>query len=170
MILFSSRKLEKALAEGNLSNWVKTKYIIVPAVIMSLFSLPYIFQPIYGERIPLLNSFFNFIFVITGAFITYFGIKKCFQTNETFDRRNFFKRFFVLSVPVLMKLIIIVFPLTIIAGICAYRLRVIHPTIYKRFPIALSLLGPVITYIYYRLINASLIRLTNLIKGKDGDQ
>ena len=159
MIIFSSKKLEHALANDSLSGWNKVKYIILPVLIMSLFSPPYIVSPIYGEHPPMLNGLIGFICLIFNLIITYRGIKKCFETNQQTDAKLFFERFFILSVPVLMKFLVIIVPLTIVPSVVAYYLKDSFPVFYKRLPIVFSILIPLTSWIYYHLISRSIERV-----------
>jgi hypothetical protein len=96
MILWSSRKLEHALAGGQLSSWSKVKYLMLPSILGSM-SLPfYIVQPRYGAEESMLVET---ILSILAAFLTYWGIKQCFHANQQIDDKYFFERFAVLFVP-----------------------------------------------------------------------
>lgn len=167
MIIISSGKLEHSLAADDLSPWDKTKYIILPAILLSLMSLSYVCGPTYcAERRPMLNALVSFLCLIASAFVTYFGIKKCHRTNESLDNTAFFERFFILSVPVLVQLMLVCFPVSLAALHYAYLLRDSHPLLHKRFPMLLSLSGPVITWLYYVMVDRSLKRLGRLIQEK----
>lgn len=116
MILFSSRKLEKALVAGKLDNWGKAKYIIIPAVVFAPFSATVaFFSPRFGEKPSGLYFLVQFAFYIATMFITYFGMKLCFRANEKIDGKNFIERFSILLLPVALKLYCICLPLTIAA-------------------------------------------------------
>ena len=168
MIIFSSRKLEQTLAAGGLSSWAKVKYIIVPAVVASLCSVPYIIGPKYAEdQRPMLNILVSVLCVIASAFLTYFGIKKCYLTNESLDKSAFFERFCILSMPPLAKLTVAFLPASIIALIFMTHLKDSHPLLHKRFPMVLSVAGPVITWFYYTMVDRSLRRFGALIQSKD---
>ncbi|MDD5556109.1 MAG: hypothetical protein PHN82_02540 [bacterium] len=168
MIIFSSRKLEKAIAEDELSNWKKAKYVILPAVLAILAGGPiYFITPTYGEKAPALNFFLHMVFNILGAYVTYYGIKKCFRTNEIIDGNNFLERFVILLIPVAVKLIIILLPFALIYYGIASSFRDSHPIFFKRSPIILYALRPIFIYIYYSLLNHSFIRLKGLISQRD---
>jgi hypothetical protein len=166
MIIFSSQKLEQSLATGDLSPWDKTKYIIFTAIMMSLAGVPYICNPKYAERDPMLNMLASILCVIATAIMTYFGIRKCHQTNEALDKKAFFERFFVLSVPVTVKLVVFFLPLSLTALLYVHHLKDGHPLLHKRFPILLSLCGPVVTWVYYTMVDRSLKRFGCLIQDK----
>ena len=163
MIILSSRKLEQALASNGLSPWDKVKYIILPVVVMGLFPAFYIFRPIYGKYPPILNSLIGIIFMIISAFLTYKGIKKCFKTNQNADAKNFFERFTILSVPVCMKFILVLFPLTVALVFIMIPLKDSFPEFYKRFPIIFTASSPFLTWIYYHLLTCSIKRHGELV-------
>ena len=166
MIIFSSHKLEKCLANGTLSNWAKTKYIVLPAVLMALYLQRFILVPTYGSRPHMLNMLASFACAIANAFVTYLGIKKCFRTNESIDKRDFFVRFFVLSVPAAAKLLLFSLPLSLLLGICVHIMKDQAPLVQKRFPIVFSVLSPAVTWLYYMLIDRSITRVGRAIADK----
>ena len=92
MIWFSSRKLEKALSEGVLSNWEKAKYLILMAVLTAMTSPAYFLRPTYGKRPPPGTGLWDLAFGLVGMFVVYHGIKRCFRTNEHIDAERFFER------------------------------------------------------------------------------
>ena len=167
MIILSSRKLEQTLANNSLSEWGKVKYIILPALIVSLFPPPYFLRPSHGQYPPMLNSLIGLLFVIINVVITYNGIKKCFGTNQKTDGENFFERFFILSIPVFIKFILIFFILSIGLVIGMQSLKESFPILYKRYPIIFSLSLPFITWLYYHLLSDSIRRLGALMLTKN---
>ena len=168
MIIFSSRKLEQSIADNRLASWAKAKYLIFTAVVMAVFYGPfYLVHPFYGESAPTLNSIFSLIFTIVGVFVTYYGIKECYATNRAVDDKDFLERFAILSVPVFVKVSIIVFPATLCVSMLMLSLRETHPMLSKRFPIILSLLGPLLFYIYYCILNRSFTRLGRVIEENE---
>ena len=165
MIIFSSKKLERAIAHDRLPNWERAKYIILPTIIMMLAPGPiYIARPIYGVKAPFLNSIFSFVCTIIGAFVTFYGIKRCFRTNEVTDKKDFLARFTILNVPIMFKFIAILIPITFISMAIWASLRSNYPSIFKRAPVSLSIIGPFVIYLYYSLLNRSFSRLRELIQ------
>jgi hypothetical protein len=133
---------------------------------MALFGVPYICGPRYAEQPPVLNALVSFVCVVTSVFMTYFGIKKCYQTNESLDKTAFFERFFILSVPATLKLLVIFAPLSLAALFYVDHLKDGYPLLQKRFPILLSMCGPVVTWVYYTMVDRSLKRFGCLIQNE----
>ena len=168
MIIWSSRKLEHALAKGELDDWTKVKYLIIPTILATLSGPFYIIRPIYGQKAPALNSLFTFIFAIVMSYLTYWGIRKCFRENCQIDEKMFFERFAVLSFPVLVRLITIFTPVTIILMIILYGfLKNRFPDSLDRASIAASALGPIITYMMYQMLSSSFRRLGDIIRTEN---
>jgi hypothetical protein len=165
MIIWSSKKLEQALAKGELDAWTKVKYLIIPAILATILSGPfYVIRPIYGQKAPALNNLFTLIFAIVMSYLTYWGIRKCFRENCQIDEKMFFERFAVLSVPVLVRLIAIFTPVTIIFMTLLYGfIKNRFPDSLDRVAIGASALGPIITYVMYQMLSASFRRLGKLI-------
>lgn len=167
MIILSSRKLEQALANDSLSGWTKVKYIILPALIVSLFPPPYIFRPIHGQHPPMLNALIGLFFVIINIVVTYKGIKKCFEIHQKTDAQNFFERFFILSIPVFIKFMLIFLILSIGLVVGMHSMKESFPVLYKRYPILFSISLPFITWLYYHLLSGSIRRLGALMHTKN---
>ena len=165
MIIWSSRKLEHALAKGELDAWAKVKYLIIPAILATLSGPFYVIRPIYGKKAPALNSLFTLIVAIVMSYLTYWGIRKCFRENCKIDEKTFFERYAVLSVPVVVRLIAIFTPTTIIFGTILYGFIKNHfPDSLDRVSIGISALGPIITIVMYQMLSASFRRLGELIE------
>ena len=170
MIIWSSKKLEQALAKGELDSWTKVKYLIIPAILATLSGPFYIIRPIYGQKAPSLNSLFTFIFAIVMSYLTYWGIRKCFRENCQIDEKIFFERFAVLSVPVLVRLIAIFTPVTIILMTILYGfMKNRFPDSLDRVSIGITAFGPIITYVMYQMLSTSFHRLGELI-GKEKEK
>jgi len=107
----------------------------------------------------MLNSLVGIFFMIINAVVTYRGIKKCFEIHQKTDSKNFFERFCILSVPIEMKLIVVLFPLTIVLTLFVFTLKDAYPDFYKRFPIIYTASSPFITWIYFNLLTRSIKRL-----------
>ena len=167
MILFSSRKLEIAIAENKLTNWQKAKYLLIPAVLSGPFiASSYFISPIFGKKAPTLNMLISILIAIITMFIIYYGIKSCFKVNQIIDDQNFIERFCILSLPVLFKLVIIFAPLSMILTGIAYAITKHDPILSKRVPIIFSVFSPLFSLIYYSLIKCSFKRLGELVKIK----
>src|SRR5689334_18329784 len=107
MILFSSNRLERALAENTLTSWEKAKYIILIIIFYTCSGPIYAITPSFGPRPPVGNTLVNFLSAILTIIITVFGAKKCFRTNKANDDVSFIERFAVLSMPIAIHLFII---------------------------------------------------------------
>ena len=165
MIIWSSRKIEQALAKGELDAWTKVKYLIIPAILATLSGPFYIIRPVYGQKPPAINSLFSFIFAILMSYLTYWGIRKCYRENCQIDSKRFFERYAVLGVPVMIRLIAIFTPTTIILGTILYRFIKNHfPDSLDHVSIGISALGPIITIVMYRMLSASFHRLGELTR------
>jgi peptidoglycan/LPS O-acetylase OafA/YrhL len=168
MILWSSKKIERALAGGDLDAWTKVKYLIIPAILGTLSEPFYIIRPLYGKKPPALNSMVTFIFSILMAYLTYWGIRKCFRENNQIDSNMFFERYAVLGVPILVRLIAIFTPVTIIFMTVVYGVHKRHfPESIDNVSIYVSAIGPIVTYITYQMLSASFCRLGELIKTEN---
>ena len=162
MIVWSSKKLERALARGEITAWGKVKYLILPAVMSVLFGPFYVIRPLFGERPPALNSFFSFVFAVLAAYLTYWGIKRCFRQNEQIDGKVFFERFVVLVVPPAICVIAIVVPTSVALLMLAVALREQIPFLFRRAPVLIAALGPLGTYALYSMARNSFRRFGEL--------
>jgi len=167
MILWSSRKLEQALVGGRLDPWTKVKYLLVPIILGALAGPIYIFRPVYGQRPPLINSLFSFIFAVLSAFIAYWGIKICFSINNKIDGNRFFERLAVLTVPVLIKVAVFFFFFSFILVVVFSYLKVRAPILFQWTHIIISVLGPIVTYTMYSMIRNSFERFGRLAERMD---
>ncbi len=167
MILWSSRRLEQALARGQLDSWTKVKYVIVPAVIGSLFLPSYALRPHYGERTPAINFLFSLIFAIVNAYLSYWGLKRCFLANRDIDGQAFFERTAVLGVPIFIRIITAVIPGSIALLIVIGSLKDRVPMLFHRAGIVFAALTPIITFVTYLMLTNSIRRFGRLIKLKE---
>jgi hypothetical protein len=164
VILWSSRKLEQALAKGQLDSWTKVKYLIVPMVIGALSGPFFLFRPVYGQKPPAINNLFSFVFAVIAAFIAYWGIKTCFKINNNIDGKDFFERLAVLTLPILIRIISFYIPSIIILSAIIGNLKDRVPIMFQRAPIIYSAFGPIITYMMYSMLMNSLKRLGQLLE------
>jgi len=168
MIWLSSKKLEYALAEEKLDSWEKVKYLILPAVLGALLGgSVYIIRPYYGHRMPNAHMLALVICGIISAFLVYRGTKQCFYVNINIDNKAFFERFTILLVPPLFKTAVLSIVLCLAISISASKLREEIPFLYKHVSMFTASLGPIITYIFYKLIDNSFTRFGELIKEKN---
>ena len=169
MIWFSSKKLEKALSEGVLSDWEKAKYLVLMAVLSALSGSAYLPRPIYGRRLPAEIRAFYLAFGVIGMLVVYFGIKRCFNTNQKIDAERFFERMACLSVPVSAKMVVFCLPAFLVVLWAAVLLGRSHSEPHEEttneLVVALGCLGPVLLYLYYWMLNRSFARLGALLRG-----
>ena len=170
MIWFSSRKLEKALSEGVLSNWEKARYLILVAVLSALTGPAYLPRPVYGKREPAEIRALYLAFAVVMMLVVYHGIKRCFNTNQKIDAERFFERMACLSVPVFAKMVVFCVPAFLVVLWAVALHGTSHPepdaeTINK-LVVALGCLGPILLYVYYWMLNRSFARLGALLKGR----
>lgn len=164
MILFSSNRLERALAESTLTSWEKAKYIILIIIFYSCSGPIYVITPSFGPKPPVGNTLVNFVSTILTIIITCLGAKKCFITNKDIDDANFTERFTALSIPIAIKLFTI--SIIIISIGLLFTLKCDNFTCYNYITYLLNLMSPVITYIFYLLLNRSFRRLAILVNEK----
>ena len=163
MILWSSRTLERELAGGALSSWEKVKYLLLPGVIASLGGAFYVFRPVYGPEQPDLNKAFHVVFAVLTAYVWYRSVKGCWQENERADGEAFFERFAVLSLPPLIRVIVIAFAAAVSILIVTGLLKERAPVLFERAPILIGAIGPVGTYVIYTMVRASIRRHGELL-------
>ena len=168
MILFSSHRLERALVENSLSSWEKAKYIILIIIFYSCSGPFYVITPSFGPRPPVGNSLVNFVSIILTIIFTFFGAKKCFLTNKAKDDANFIERFAVLSIPVAIKVFTISAIIIFIGSFLIDKCESFP--CYNSITYIVDLMSPVITYIYYLLLNNSFKRLAILAKERIPNQ
>lgn len=170
MIIFSSRKLESALAEKRLTSWQKAKYIIVPAVFFILIGGPlYVLRPIYGTRQPLFLTICWCISSILSALLTYRGIKMCFHANEAGDGKDFLARLAILTLPVAAKYTVLFIPFTLCLLIILRMMSKIYPWVKEQPVLVFYGVIPLAVYVYYVLIRRSFNRFAALLERKDTD-
>jgi hypothetical protein len=171
MILFSSKKLEKYVAQGILDSWEKTKYLVFLIILFSLTGPIYLVSPRYGSQIPKLNILILVITWFLFLVITFRGIKKCYKTNQDIDDQNFNTRFIVLFTPVMIKFLLIFFSTSLIFGWLIGFDAKAHPTLVNNFGILILVAKPILAYLFFLLLNGSFIRLGVCIyPNKSGDK
>ncbi len=167
MILWSSKELEQALAGGELDSWTKVKYIIVPAVIGSLSTPFYVFRPIYGKEAPAINTLFSLIFAIAAAYLSYWGVKRCFIANREIDGKAFFERTAVLALPIFVRIMVVVLLVSVALLIVIGNLKDRVPVLFQRSGIIFSAFTPIITFAAYVMLTNSIRRFGRLVRAKE---
>ncbi len=169
MILFSSAKLETALAKDSLDSWAKAKYIIFVLAMYGMSGPFYWFSPSFGPRKPLHYSLAAFACSILTILLIIHGVKKCHRTNQKGDGKNFIERVTVLYVPWTFKLAPIVLALWLIAAfVSVYVLPIQKETQYHVFSYLVLLLAPVVMWLLFSLLNRSFERLVELVRQGNG--
>jgi hypothetical protein len=110
MILFSSKKLEKALAEDSLDEREKAKYMIYPNMLYA-FATPFFLAQTVSDHPN--EYYFNFIFTLISVLIFYLVFRTCYRINGNSMNKNFIENIVVLSVPAWMKVFVIFASLSI---------------------------------------------------------
>lgn len=167
MTVLSSEKVERVLAENELTGWEKGKYLII-LMVLGYSSVPVaLFSPTYS-RPPLIVESIQLATMVVSAIIIVYGIKKCLTINEAIDHQNFIERFVILSVPVSVKILIVSIPSIIILQWLMFGfLSTNHPNLYQYLPGFFYIIGPIVAYIYYFFLKRSFVRFGQLVKEKD---
>lgn len=163
MILISSKKAEIAISENIISSKSKFKYVFLTFFLLSPEPV-YLITPEFGGDGTLYDPFISLLSWGLYIYISYVGIKKCYLKNILIDDSNFIERFAILNIPVLIKFILIVLPLSFLMtwGAKSSGFEYNYQTVgYQTF---FEILVPLVTYIYFYALNESFERLSNLIK------
>jgi len=112
MIWFKVKKLEKGLADGNISDKEGFNYLLINLIMCSI--VPYL--SINDHK----NKWLLILEVTTMVIMTVFGVKKTFDINENGDSKDFFKRFLSLSFVNGIRLVVFVAIAAIPLGIITY--------------------------------------------------
>jgi hypothetical protein len=164
MILISPQKLEQQLASESISTWEKAKYLVLAVVVAALAGPLFWITPVVKEqhfgRIQLVDMLAS----VVGVYITYKGIRKCYDINEKEDA--FIERFICLRVPWTILFGVILAPLS-------FGLILIIKKVFPDNPdlsgLIIAVLSPVITVLYYWALITSFRRI-NLLETKDPAQ
>lgn len=163
MILISSTKLEHNIANNAFSSWEKTKYIIFMTAIYSFTGPAYMLTPSFGPKPPALDSLISFLSTIAFVLITYFGIKKCHQTNKAVDDAHFIERFTILNVPLTIKFMLIFLPAFLFIVLFSWTMSADEEIRKNIISYSMRVIAPVGMVIYYIFLNRSFERLGQLM-------
>lgn len=154
MVLFSPAKLENQLASGSLTTWEKAKYLFLASVVAA-FSVPvYWVAPVMQPRNYGMVQLLQHLSIIIGMYITYRGIKKCYEIND--QKENFIELFVCLRVPWTVLFILVLMPTSLILII---TLSLIF-TENRDIPyLVIYFSVPLVTYVYYLCLGNSFRRL-----------
>ena len=168
MILISSLKLERKIAEDALSSWEKTKYIILTSAIYVFTGPAYVLTPSFGPKPPYWDAPFSVLTSTLSVLITYFGIKICHRTNKNFDDENFIERYTILNVPLTIKFMVFLLPAFILSFIVAVSLSDDKEIRREIMSYSIRVAVPIGVFVYYIFLNRSFHRLGKLIEEKKG--
>jgi hypothetical protein len=169
MIIFSSEKLQKVLANDSLDSWGKAKYIIF-VIAMYCMSAPFHwFLPEFGPKKPLPYHLASLASYILTILITVYGAKRCFRTNKTGDGKDFVERLAALYVPMTFEIVplaLVLFAIT--AYLVAYVLPIDDkPTKYSVFSYVMLAFTPFLTWLFFVLLDRDFERLAELIRERN---
>ncbi|MCX6897575.1 MAG: hypothetical protein NT105_02640 [Verrucomicrobia bacterium] len=159
-MIFSSRKLEEALAANLLSPWEKTKYLVFGILVCGI-SYPLVFAlPNYNNQsFSISTRLILGLLWVVNILVVYRGVRSCFQTNSTIDNSAFVERFIILNFPVFIKYWAILIPLILGSFWRVWMLRTLYPNIWDSYREFLSVLTVIATYLFYVFLNRSFARL-----------
>jgi hypothetical protein len=155
MIIFSPRKLEQQLINGTITAWEKAKYLVLAVVVSALAGPLFWVTPTVKEQHLGVTTLVQLLTTIVGLYITYKGIRKCYNTNNHEDK--FIERFICLRVPWTVIFATVLAPLSITIIATAKKA---FPEIPDLSSLIIYFCSPVITYLYYYALNNSFIRIS----------
>jgi len=167
VILFSSRKLEAALAGGRLTSRDKLSYLIVPAVAAALVGPAWLLTPRYTQNPPPQLIVIQLVCVVLGAMLVYKGIQRCYRTNKRIDGRLFFERYVLLTLPPSVVTVIAFFVLNFAIPVVALGPLKDQPQVKTWYPAAQYALGPLWVMVLYWLANRSFVRFGRLLTAAE---
>jgi len=153
-MIFTSRKLEAALASGEVSGWDAARYYFVPMILGSVIATPcWLLRPRFSFHPKSVVILTQYGLQILSAVLVYRGIKKCFRTNHQIDGQDFISRMVILCFPVFIKVVVLSIVVSLTLLQLAMRLvPAVHPQIFA------AALGPLMTFVTFSWINRSLNR------------
>jgi hypothetical protein len=161
----SSQKLEAALSEGTLSEWEKTKYIILLTVLSLAFSPVFWLTPKYSDGPGGVDAIISLLALLLNVVLTVKGLKNCYNVNKNADDKNFIERFTVLYVPMVIKFTLIIIPLFFAFSAFVGFRKESSPVLFSLYPTIVQISGPIAIYVFFRLLRRSFNRLSVNING-----
>ena len=153
-MIFTSRKLERALAQGKITGWGAARYYFVPMIFTAVISMPcWLIRPRHNVQLNLGIMFIQLLLQVLAGIIVYRGVKKCFNTNQQIDSSDFISRMVILAFPVLIKVIWFSF---IVSIILVYFMIIFLPQVPVQ--VIVAALSPILTFTTFFLLNESLQR------------
>lgn len=159
MRLWSSELLEAELANGQVSEREKVKYLLLPMLLAGLSGGPLgRFAPRYGERPPSLDSA---LALLTGAlmiWVVFYGMRNLYRINRRIDGHHFIERYTVLVLPASVRFFAGMIPLLVVLIVVLRALgRSIDGSADSLLPFY-RLIFPVVTLVFYRVLARSFSR------------
>lgn len=159
MRLWSSELLEAELASGQVSEREKVKYLLLPMLLTTLAGGPvYLITPNYGPHQPPLTWLTSAASAILVTLVTFYGMRHVYRTNKKIDGLHFIERYAILSLPVHVRFVALMLPLTVLLGFAFYAFKKSHAGVADRFATWFGLLFPLVVAWLYRMIAASFTR------------
>ena len=159
MYLWSCETLEAELARGQVSEREKVKYLLLPMLLTALGGGPiYLVTPNFGPQHPPLTLLISFLSAVLVAVVTFYGLRHVYRTNQKIDGRGVLERYVVLSLPVHVRFIALLLPVTIALALVFHALKPRFPGAADFFATWFSLLFPGFMIWLYRMIAASFRR------------
>lgn len=154
MIIFSPAKLEREISSGALTTWEKVKYLFLATVVAAVSGPVYWLAPVIKPRDYNTISLIQNLSAIIGLFITYYGIKKCYNTNT--EKEDFIELFICLRVPWTVLFTVILVPTSLVLIYSLKRIFNDNPDIPY---LVISISAPLVIYTYYHFLNGSFQRV-----------
>lgn len=171
MHFLSSKKLEAELAAGQLSDWGKTRYLVLQSIVTWALATPiWVVSPHSGHAATGEETLFGLATAIIAILIVIQGVKKCFATNQQIDRDHFIERVVVLMWPIMIRLMIVMLPLTLAAAwttMALLKKKSSHAMFYANA--VFDAIALATTWLFFILLNRSLARFGRLFHAKQVD-
>ena len=161
MILFSSNKVERMIADNAFNSWEKAKYLILTTAFYSINGAVYVISPSFEPKNSPMDSLISMTVYIL---IAIWGVKICYQSNKNIDDHRFIERFTILNVPMTIKFIIICLPIIFLIAYFPYFITE-DTEIRKQIAYySIRTAGPIGMIIYYMFLNRSFMSLKTKMK------
>ncbi len=159
MRLWSSELLEAELANGQVSEREKIKYLLLPMLLAGLAGGPLgRFAPRYGERPSGIDSALALLTSILMVWAILYGMRHLYRANRQIDGLHFIERYTVLSLPASVRFFAGMIPLLIVlVGILRALGRYFDGSSDSLLPFY-RLIFPVATLVFYRILARSFSR------------
>jgi hypothetical protein len=157
MVIWSPQKLEQQIANEELTPWEKTRYLILALVVGAASGPMFWIAPTVKAQNLESTALIQVLATLLGLLITFRGIKRCYETNNI--KPEFINRFICIRIPWDIRFGIILAPLSLII---IYTANKFFPLWNDLAYIIIYICSPLITFIYYKLLNRSFDRILNM--------